>query len=241
MKTFVAAAPLLLLLATALLLDAPPVVVLPHDVAPPIERTWREQVAEVEAGRREAIVVAHEVIGDEQLRDVRTLTMLQALELGESRVTASGIQHLAALHNFRRLTLRGEAVDDELFTAICRIPTVRYLNLPHTTVTDNGLAALALRPQLVQLRLGSPQLTNAGLAQIGRLKKLRFLHLIDVPLTDAGLGHLAGLTNLESLYLDGARITDAGVSRLLTTRPQLHLHFDQQHHDLDPHRHDHVH
>jgi len=51
---------------------------------------------------------------------------------------------------------------------------------------------------------------------------------------------LAKMEQLESLYLDGADLSDAAVDELFRARPQLHVHFDQEHHDRDPSRHSHA-
>ncbi|HTN76245.1 MAG TPA: hypothetical protein VL096_13400 [Pirellulaceae bacterium] len=220
--------PLLVCLAVAMLHEPP---VIQPWTAP--EATWAQQVAAVQAGRQDTIVVERQIVTDRNLADVANLERLIVLELGQSKLTARGIQQLQKLPNFRRLTLRGRPVDDVMLAEICAIPTVRRLNLPHTIVTDAGLAALRSRPQLVQLRFGSAHVTDAGLDAIVTLPKLRALHLVEVPITDLGLAKLSNMPQLESLYIDGASATDAGYEQLLKRLPELHLHIDQRHHDRD--------
>jgi hypothetical protein len=68
---------------------------------------------------------------------------------------------------------------------------------------------------------------------------LRAVHLIEIPITDEGLQQIADLPHLESLYLDGAAVTATGWNWLFTNHPDLHIHLDQQHHDIDPNWHPH--
>ena len=235
-RTFLVSLPLMGLLAVALLYEPVPLPVLPRPETP-----WQRQVEAVADGRAYEIHVNRARIGDAHLHQLPMLERLVAMELGASELTAAGVRKLQTLPNLRRVALRGQVVDDAMLLELCRIPTLRELVLPHTTITDDGLRALQEQPQLTQLVLGSSRISTAGMQHVAGLKKLRWLHLIDIPLTDAGLDPLAELPQLESLYIDGAQLTDAGIERLLQQRPDIHPHFDQQHHDRDPLRATHEH
>jgi len=60
-----------------------------------------------------------------------------------------------------------------------------------------------------------------------------------VPITDDGLRELAKIEQLESLYIDGGNFSDEALAELFRARPGLHVHLNQQHHDRDPHKHEH--
>ncbi len=235
-RTLIVSLPLMALLAVVLLSEP-----VPLPAMPPPETPWRQQVEAVANGRAYEIYIHRARIGDEHLHESSALTRLTKLELGTSELTPTGVRHLQTLPNLRRVALRGQVVDDAILAELCRIPTLRELVLPQTIITDDGLRALQEQPQLTQLVLGSSRISTAGMQHLVGLKKLRWLHLIDIPLTDAALAPLAQLPQLESLYIDGAQLTDAGIEHLLQQRPDIHPHFDQQHHHRDPLRGTHKH
>lgn len=207
----------------------------------PMELSLAEQAKQVRSGICESILVEATPLGDGDLEVLRDLQGLHTLLLDhpDNRFSVVGISKLAGLTNLKHLRIRGKGVDDEAMGQIAKLKSLRILNVPQADVSDAGLARLADLPNLEHLRLGSPKVTNAGIEAIGALPALKRLHLIDIPVGEAGLKALAGMKQLESLYLDGAEVTDAGVGELFRLRPELHVHFEQQHHDRDPSSHTH--
>ena len=215
----------------------PDVVVQPLDVvdsqpADP-EAPFAEQVAAVKRGEGDAIEVTAPVDG-EQLAELSGLINLLDLKLENLDCTAEQLAVLATLPSLEHLRLRGVAVDDSVVDHLLAARGLAFLNLPHARLSDAAVARLAALSELELLRLGGLEMTDDGLAEIRKFPSLRFLHLIGAPVTDQGLKHLHGWAQLESLYLDGAKVTDAGMGALLQTCPNLHVHIDQRHHDLDP-------
>jgi hypothetical protein len=174
---------------------------------------------------------ALQAIDSEQRKTIRRLVV----ERGSfsDKVVAAEIGDFTQLEE---VVLRDSPVGDDTARELAKLPALRVINLPNSQITDDGVAALAGLPHLDLLRVGSPLLTDRSPALLRANSTLRFLHLIDVPLTDEGLKSLHGWEQLESLYLDGSRVTGAGVRGLAVASPDLHMHFDQQHHDSDPNK-----
>jgi hypothetical protein len=180
-------------------------------------------------------------LSDRDLQQLAGADLLHTLQVdhADSRITAAGIQHLAALPNLDHLRLRGPGIDDAALAEIAKLGGLRILNAPRGEFTDDGLASLKALPDLEQLRFGSPNVSDAGIKTLAELPALKRLHLIGVPITDAGLAELAKLEQLESLYIDDIELSDAAWDALFRARPALHVHINQHHHDRDPHRHPH--
>ena len=190
-------------------------------------------------GRR--IQIEHTPVSDEQLAPLADLDNLRELLIDDprSRVTARGIEHLQGLPNLTHLRLRS-GMDDDALRAISRIKPLQILNVPSSSFSDAALQSLKQLLDLVQLRFGSPNVTDAGMRTIAELPAIKRLHLIDVPITDDGLRELAKIEQLESLYIDGGNLSDAAIDELFRKRPRLHVHLNQQHHDRDPAKHEHL-
>ncbi len=206
-----------------------------------MELSLAEQAKQVRSGISESILVEATPLGDGDLEVLRDLQGLHTLLLdhGDNRFSAVGLSKLSGLTNLKHLRIRGKGVDDEAISQVAKLKSLRILNVPQADISDTGLARLADLPNLENLRLGSPKVTPAGIESIAALAALKRLHLIDIPVSDAGLKALAGMKQLESLYLDGSEVSDAGVDELFRLRPELHVHFDQQHHDRDSSSHAH--
>jgi hypothetical protein len=199
------------------------------------------QAAECDRGTRETIQVEAFALGDTDLESLAYVTGLQSLLFDNpaNQFSADGLASLSRLTNLRHLRLRGHGINDAALAQIAKITSLRILNIPQAEVTDAGLAHLAELFNLEQLRIGSPHISLAGIAEIAALPSLKRLHLIDLPVTDEGLQKLAGMKQLESLYIDGGSFSDAAADELFRARPELHVHFNQEHHDRDPSRHSH--
>ena len=198
---------------------------------------WATQIAAVRNASSDRIEITHQVINDNDLVALREVPALHTLIIdSESPITDQGLAPIVALQSLDHLRIRGAHIHDDGLRALCRIKTLRILNLPQARLTDRGLESLVELPRLELLRFGSPDVTDAGMTSIAKITWLRWLHLIDIRITDAGLEKLKTLPHLESLYLDGARVSDDGFEKLFRDRPDLHVHVNQVHHDRDPRR-----
>lgn len=165
----------------------------------------------------------------------RDATHWRAIRIEQGALSDAAFSSIRGLApNLEQVVLRQCPLTDVAATQLAELPRLGVINIPQSQLTDAGIRTLASLPELHFVRIGSPQLTDESLSTLRRCKKIRFIHLIDAPITDAGLKALHGWDQLESLYLDGSRVSGAGVEELLRQCPQLHLHLDQKHHDVDP-------
>lgn len=210
---------------------------------PPIKTStpsFSDQLALVQSGQSERILLESPISEAEFERCVG-LANLGELLLDDPRTTCTPamLRVIKTLPKLWHLRIRGPGIDDEALNPLAEMPALKILNLPQAKFSDSGLKKLARLPELEQLRFGSPNVTDAGLKSLVDFPALKRLHLIDVHLTDAGLRDLTKIKTLESLYIDGAELSDAALDELFAARPMLHVHFNQQHHDRDPHSHAH--
>lgn len=207
--------------------------------SPSIVLTFEEQVVRIRGGELDAVIVHEQRIGDGDLSNLADLKELRELILDEGQPTARGIELLAHLPKLRHLRLRHTTIEDDAAIQIAKLKSLRILNLPQSSLSDRGLESLASLPNLELLRIDGAGLTLAGLESLEGHPTLRFLHLINASVGDDGLETLAQVPHLESLYLDGATISNEAWQAFFAARPNVHVHLDQFHHDLDPSRHEH--
>ena len=207
----------------------------------PQEATLTQQAAAVRAGETDRILIETAIPGDQELREITGLENLRELLLDNPRCrfTAGGIRQLIGLPKLEHLRIRGAGVDDEALEHLAGIETLVILNVPQATFGNDSLGELKRLPRLAQLRFSSPRVTDAGMKTLAELPALAQLHLINVPITDKGLEELAKIERLQSLYIDGGQLSDLAIEKLFRERPDLHVHLNQSHHDLDPHKHEH--
>ena len=205
------------------------------------EPSLTDQIAAIRAGTTDIIFIESMSLRDTDLGalvDIPGLRVLQ-LDYADNMLTDTGMTEIAKLTQLEHLRIRGGSIGDDGLKALSTMPNLRALNLPQGKFTDTGLAHLKHLPKLQMLRIGSPNVTDKGIAEFKDFPSLSRVHLIDIPITNRGLADLQAIPKLESLYLDGANISDAAVDELFRKRPNLHVHFNQAHHDRDPHKHDH--
>lgn len=202
----------------------------------PPEASLAQQAADVRAGSSDRIQVQYVALGDDDLHTLTGLAGLRELLLDndQNRLTAAGMLHLTELSKLEHLRVRGGSIDDAALKRLADLENLHVLNLPQGTFSDAGLVELKRLPKLVQFRFGSSHVTDAGMKTLAALPAIKRLHLIDVPITDDGVAELAKIEQLESLYIDGGRFSEAALENLFRRRPNLHVHLNQQHHDLDP-------
>ncbi|MEM9364979.1 MAG: hypothetical protein AAGD07_03210 [Planctomycetota bacterium] len=218
--------------------EVPPLVVLrPDDRLEEMMATLQEtsstlfHIVDFEINDR--LLLKHFDVSDESFHAIDTVL------IDRGKITDQGVIHLSTLPNLTHLRLRESDVTDAGIDSLLSCKKLWILNLPHSRITRDGLAKLIELPRLSQLRIGSPVLTNDVCRTIAKMQQLRSLHLIGVPVTDEGLRELAAMPRLESLYLDDSAVTDVGWDWLFEFHPELHVHVNQQHHDRDPHSHQH--
>lgn len=208
-----------------------------------VEASWEEQLAVVRRGERAVIHLTATPVSDQQLSELRGVTNLRILKLEQGRVSPEGLNVLAELPKLDTLWLRNSNVDDAAIRSIVRNQHLAYLNFSQAEFSDAGLQQLLGLPRLKQLRFSSSSVTEQGLLHLSDAPTLRWLHLFDVPMTDRVLAEIAKLEQLESLYIDHPQADpeelDVALEKFYASRPNVHVHVNQQHRDLDPNRHKH--
>lgn len=205
------------------------------------ESSFAEQLTAIRNGSTDIVLVESTPLSDQDLALIRDVPCLRVLQLdnADNKLTDAGMVKIAKLTQLEHIRIRGGSIGDEGLKTLSTMPNLRMLNLPQGKFTDAGLAQLKQMPRLDSLRIGSPKVTDEGIAALKDFPSLRSVHLIDIPITDRGLADLQSIPKLDSLYLDGAHISDAAVDELFAKHPNLHVHFNQAHHDRDPNKHDH--
>ena len=198
--------------------------------------SFASQIMQVRDGKGKSIVT-ESPLTDEEWEALRSLAGLRELVLHGGVADDAKAEILATLPAIERLVLRESPLSDAGFRTIARCGTLRKLNVPKASCTADGVRALCELPELRSLRLGGANLAGAVACEaIATLPTLESLHLIDVQIGDAGLAILAEMPRLRNLYLDGAAVSDEAWGGYCESRPDVHIHFDQAHHDRDPNR-----
>lgn len=203
------------------------------------ELGWAEQVDLVRQGDRTTIHIADGVVNNDNLADLDSCPTLTELKLDRGFVTDTGTPFIAKLSKLEILWLRQCPLRDDGMRHIASAASLRRLNLPQGRCSDVGLAELQRLPNLEYLRISSPRVTADGLCSLGKVQSLRWLHLIAMPVSGESLEAIAGLKNLESLYVDSTIIEPTALEKFFEQRPDVHVHIDQEHSDLDPQMHSH--
>jgi hypothetical protein len=120
---------------------------------------------------------------DDDLILLREQFHLVDQELGFTRISDAGLEHLKGL------------------------PNLDVLDFDGTAITDDGLKELKGLTKLVGLNLADTAISDSGLEHLKAFKNLKYLKLRRTHITDAGIEHLKALTSLEGIALDGTAIT----------------------------------
>ena len=101
--------------------------------------------------------------GDAELASLAPLAAnLRWLDLAGTRVSDTGLVHVAAMPNLVRLHLERTGITDDGLDSLSGLKELEYLNLYATKVTDTGLEALGSLPKLRQLYLWQTGVTPAA-------------------------------------------------------------------------------
>jgi hypothetical protein len=149
------------------------------------------------------------------LQQLRSFTVLQALDLTFSGVTDEGLMIVAQeLTSLQSLILnRNIEFTDTGLQQLCSALTVlEYLSVASCKqLTDESLTGLRGVRRLKRLELAwCIQLTDRGLSHLAACVHLTDLDLLGVHhITDTGISYLAGLTKLQRVIVGFTTITDA--------------------------------
>jgi hypothetical protein len=178
-----------------------------------------------------------EGVTDDGLRNIRDLTGLIDLAIGQAPVSDAGLQHLQGLPRLttlylfgtqvtgpglkyisspglQGLYLDGSPIDDDGTSCLQHLVGLRSLSLRFTEITDEGLEHLKNLPSLSYIRLNNTRVGDKGLEKLSSISTLGSMSLAGTQITDDGLRHLARLGGLAHLDLSNTAITDEGLCHL---------------------------
>jgi hypothetical protein len=176
---------------------------------------------------------------DAGLKELKDLTHLQELVLGNTKVTDDGLKELKELNCLKKLSFNScPRVTDAGLKELAGLTSLESLDLAGSGVKGPGLKELKDLKRLRRVEFGNGGVTDEilrSLREVGLLHALasasgrpgalpaspaevRALGLngssADKGVTDAGLKELKDFKNLEFLFLDGAGVTDAGLKEV---------------------------
>jgi Leucine-rich repeat (LRR) protein len=160
---------------------------------------------------------------DLELGHVGRLHRLEILSLRSSEVTDSGLEQLRGLTGLRHLYLGDTRVTDDGLHHLERLTNIEVLSLNKTQISGCGLVFLRRMTGLHTLLLSWTKVGDAGLAELGAHSHLKSLDISGTDVSDIGLVHLQDLTSLQNLNIayTGKSVSIAGVERLRRALPNL--------------------
>ncbi len=149
------------------------------------------------------------IIGDDLLKEVAKLQMLQVLDLTHTQITDAGLKHLAPLKKLKQLSLTCTNVTDEALANLAPLTSLERLYVHNNFIKDGEFVKFV-------------KLTDQGLANLAPLKKLSYLNVSGTGITDAGLEHLKELPKLKQLSIGHTAVTPEAIGRIREQMPTLH-------------------
>ncbi len=167
---------------------------------------------------------------DDTINHLSAVTDCETLKLHEGPLSDAGLKRLAALPLAK--TLRELALTDVKVTAagldhLAALPQLADLTLAGCAGFDCAeLAQLKKLGKLTGLTLRDPKLTAEHLKALAGLGLTRLSLANNPQLTDDALAPLAGCAKLTSLDLIGTKVTKAGAEALAKTFPKCKIEYN---------------
>jgi hypothetical protein len=142
---------------------------------------------------------------------LKDLPALNAIDVGRSKLTDTGLATFAALPDLGALYLDFTALTDKGLLAFADMKKLYWLDISNTKVTGEGLKTVGKLSGLEHLTLrGLAKIKDDDLAPLAELQWMRDLTLPGPPVTQAGLKHIANMRMLMHLDLGGVKVGDEG-------------------------------
>ncbi|KAL3794113.1 hypothetical protein ACHAW5_010544 [Stephanodiscus triporus] len=168
-------------------------------------------------------------VKDSYLSHLRSLPMLEELNLDSCNVADWGIAHLVdnnVMPNLTTLDLADTNISDAAMSKISQFENMRHLSLFYCNISNRGLKHLSSMKKLEVLNLDSRDLSDDGLKYLSGLP-LKSLDLFSSRVSDLGCVYLSKITSLTSLELCGGGIGDLGCAHLATLPNLASLNLSQ--------------
>ncbi|MDB5338812.1 MAG: F-box/LRR-repeat protein 14 [Planctomycetaceae bacterium] len=160
-------------------------------------------------------------IGDTELQRLHGLTGVRLVDLGDSRVTNGGMQHLQAMQQLEVLYLNHTEITQ--LDALKPLRALKYLKLDFSKVPESNLACLDQFPELRRVSLAGLKITEAGTKLLAKCRQLESLNLEVANLGDHGLVPLQSLTKLKFLSLKDATFSPADLQAFQQAAPDCKI------------------
>ncbi len=184
-----------------------------------VRRDGAGQIVELNLRDAEPGAVSPVLAAAEQMPKLRSLL------LNEAALTASDVQHIAAISSLEHLDLRGCPVGDESLRQLTALPRLKAVRLSgqdgDTEVTDAGLRSLGELPALAVLAIDFLPISDRGLASIAGRTQLQELYAAGTELTDAAAETLRQLSHLSKLRIASTGFTSRGINEFAAGKPPL--------------------
>lgn len=147
------------------------------------------------------------------------------LRIGNTRITAKGLEYLFALKNLQGLNLHNNGLNDDAMIPIARLIRLQKIDLENNAaITDKGLARLSKRNSLKNINLTGTAVTDAGMVALLNLKNLDTLYLGNTnSITDDALKILVHHRQLKRITFRRTKVTERGLLTLLQSRNLVEL------------------
>ena len=124
-----------------------------------------------------------------------------------------------------KLDLRRRGVLDKHMPFLCKLKSIKNLDLGYNEITDVGMADLPKLTSLESLSLrNNTTISDAGVKQLAALTSLKELDLSDTQLSDRGLFYLRELTSLKDVNATRTMVTAAGEYSFRKKRQDVTVH-----------------
>lgn len=163
-------------------------------------------------GEVKSLILRNCRVSSEQLRELRKLRKLEAVDLSWTDVDDDAAAALQYLPSLVELDISHTAVTDRALEHVGQLTSLQNLLLNETQVTDRGLHCLANLRHLLEIDLAGTNVTGKSLLLLS--PTLENINLSGTCVTDRTLPELRRFTNLTTLSLNNTRVTDAICSKL---------------------------
>ncbi len=151
-------------------------------------------------------------VSDADMAKVAKLRRLRKLDLSQTKITDSGLDHLKPLENvtdlscyyaefltedgiahlsnwkrLERLNLRGTRITSKVFDSLAKLTSLRSLDIAFTQIEDDGFEQLSALTKLESLAIGGNRLSGASLPLLKLLPALVSLDVGGIQRVDSGL------------------------------------------------------
>lgn len=151
---------------------------------------------------------------------IQRLPRLREVEL-TGKFADADMVNLLDNHHLQRVAIRGPQVSGKGLEILCRIESLRSIEITGSKLTAKDLVHFQLLPQLQRLSLAYTELDDSDLQALGSLPLLEELRLQGCPIEGKGFAHVANaLPRLKKLDLSSTLLSRAGL-RAVTSNLSL--------------------